>query len=223
MRPNDLLDAVDVDDHARIAVEIRSGVVAVEGQSVIAQMVAVAAVGIVAAEAAFEQQHPLAAIREHAGGNAAAGARSDDHHVEIEVVGHRGGRLPSRRGGSVRAFRQSVLIADHAPGRGARIAAIVGIGVDVLGDEFGQKLEPGLRLARTQDCLLRLGGAFDEIGRQGVEAGGDDGRLVRVLAKMPVEIGGRAEFEGSAILVYRHDEGHGGQQQRVVHGSRLRQ
>ena len=55
----------------RVAVEFGAGIVAVAGMTVIAQMVAIAAVRVGVLAAALDEQYALAALGEDAGGDAA--------------------------------------------------------------------------------------------------------------------------------------------------------
>ncbi|WP_244513611.1 hypothetical protein, partial [Devosia insulae] len=173
MRAQHALDAIGSDEHARIAVEVRAGVVAIERQAMVAQVIAVAAIGIVALKPPLEQQHMLAGLGEHTCRDAAACTGTDDDHVIVERAGEGLRRLSVASCRPGRPLGQAVLVAKHPPRRSIRVTAIIRIGIDALGHQFAEFAEPPGRAEASESGVLFCVGAAGEVSRQRAEIGGN--------------------------------------------------
>ena len=94
-----------------------------------------------------------------------------------------------------------MLVADHPPRCGVRVAAVAGIGVNALLRQLDQPRKPWLVLEREERIVGR-----DEVHRQRRKAGGDkrpigDQRPLELRKDIPVG----AERQRAGIAVFRHD------------------
>ena len=185
-----MLDTIRRHHDARPIVGRGAGIVAIDRVAVIAQMVAMAAIGIGQPLATLDQQHLPASEGELAGDHTAAGARADhDGVVAAAEIGLRPG-WNAALGRTVGPFGQAVLIADFRPRPCAGISAIARIGIDRLGGPLGEGGEPG--------AVLNLGEGGIEIGviacgdvdprRQRGDAGFDPAAQGRFFHKAPLDI-----------------------------------
>jgi hypothetical protein len=111
----------------------------------------------------------------------------------------------ARHGGAIGPFGQAVLVADHRPGAGTAIAAIAGVGIKALRDEFAKGDEPGFAGDSGERRVARGRFRSGKAGRKRGEAGLDRGTPAGILSQaVPHEVIG-AEFERARIGVARDD------------------
>ena len=146
VRRDDALAAVGGDRDPRVAGHRRAGVDTVGREPLIAQVVAVAAVGIGAPRPALDDEHPFARLGEHARRDPAPCPGADDDHViigaAVDVSAGAFVRRDLRR--TVRPLGQAVGVADHRPARRVLVAAVAGIGVNALRSQPDECDEPRL-------------------------------------------------------------------------------
>ena len=83
MRLADVGVAVGIDQDARVAVDVGTGIVAVGREALVSQVVAVAETGVGLLRSALQQQHTAPGLGQHGGGDQAARAGADDDAVIV--------------------------------------------------------------------------------------------------------------------------------------------
>ncbi|GLQ53823.1 hypothetical protein GCM10010862_10820 [Devosia nitrariae] len=169
MRAHDVRPALRANANAWIPGELRPGIVPISGEAVIAQMVAVAVAQICQLAPSLEEQDRMARFRQAAGHDPACRAGSDDDDVMVlrSAGAKRSWRMGRNGLRARRPVRQSMFVADHAPGCSVDIAAIGRIGIDAFLGQDHQIHEPVLLLDRAEKAVLHLGSKVVEGGAEG--------------------------------------------------------